>query len=269
MSACPAPPARPDPFRSDPHPTRDLGSLTFEINTLQPFVQPNQVILQLTEEEDQAITNLLKLHHQEPAESHETLIAPQIDLNPISYLSPKTMDSTSSDGACKPFCEDVKHQREAGLQNQFQQVRCWSDRELEAANTLLSRFRLMEKDESLVQNHNKSPAALPGPLPQQLHGSEPLPASVTADDTKKDTGFSFSSVRESEEPDCVHFVFEEGRNANNVHLPVHEEYLVSSLTLTMPSLSPNPKAKTLSDSEGDAVFVLLSLGDMEVLDIWK
>lgn len=144
-----------------------------------------------------------------------------------------------------------------------------SDRELEAASTLLSRFRLMEEDESWVQNHNKSSAALSGPLPYQLHGSEPLPASVTADDTKNDEGFRFSSVRESEEPDCVDFVFEEGRNADHVHLPVHEEYLVSSLTLTMPSLSPNSKAKTLSDSEGDAVFVLLSLGDVEALDILK
>lgn len=153
MSACPAPTPRPDPFRSGPHPTRDLGSLTLKISTLHPPVQPgSQVVLQLTQEEDQAITNLLKLHHQEPVHRDESLTAPQmdfsgVDLDPVPMLShPESTHSTSAEEVYKPSCSDVQHLREASMQSQLQQRRCWSDVELEAADTLLSRFNLTGED---------------------------------------------------------------------------------------------------------------------------
>lgn len=65
MSACEAPPNQPDPFSSGPHPTRDLGSPSWTTESHQPQAQLRRAILQLTAEEDQAVTNLLKLHHQE------------------------------------------------------------------------------------------------------------------------------------------------------------------------------------------------------------
>lgn len=67
MSACEAPPVRPDPFRSRPHPVTHLGGLTLKRDSLHPSPQPNLLILQLTQEEDDTVTNLLKLHHHEPA----------------------------------------------------------------------------------------------------------------------------------------------------------------------------------------------------------
>ncbi|AWO97592.1 putative histone deacetylase complex subunit SAP25 [Scophthalmus maximus] len=73
MSACLAPPSRPDPFRSGSHPTRDLGSTDWRLNHIRSSAQPSRAILQLTWEEDQAITNLLKLHQS--GESDETLAA--------------------------------------------------------------------------------------------------------------------------------------------------------------------------------------------------
>ncbi|XP_044040529.1 uncharacterized protein LOC122870422 isoform X2 [Siniperca chuatsi] len=287
MSACLAPPTRPDPFRSGPHPTRDLGSPTLTINTLHPPVQPSQVILQLTQEEDQAITNLLKLHHQEPIQRVETLTAPQMDLNPIPFLShPEPME------VYKPFCSDVQHPRGASLQDQLQQGRCWSDRELEAANTLSSHFSLMEKEKIRGQNHNKSAATLPDPLPYRRHedssintetqqGSETLPALITTDRTQNDIGYiSFTCVSEHGEPGCGDLGFVEGRSADDVHLPIGEEYLASSLPPRLPSRSSEAesrssvsgdfsevKERTLSDCEGDAVHVLLSLGDMGALAI--
>ncbi|XP_035531735.1 uncharacterized protein LOC118338530 [Morone saxatilis] len=251
MSACPAPPTRPDPFRSGPHPTRDLGDLTsFKINTLHPPVQPSRVVIQLTQEEDQAITNLLKLHHQEP------------------------LHSSSGLEVYKPFCSDVQHLSEASSQGQG---RCWSDTELEAANTLLSGFSLMEGDRIWSQNHNKSKVTQPDPLPYQRQRSETPPGAITAGCTQQN--ISFSCVRECGEPGWEDFVFLEGRNADNVHVQVCQEYLASPLP---PRLSSDRKPKSsssvsgdfsevkewmLSDSEGDAVHVLLNLRDMGVMDI--
>lgn len=232
MSACPAPPTCPDPFRSGPYPTRDLGSLTLKVNPLVPSVHPCRVVLQLSQEEDQAITNLLKLHHKEPLQSDETIIAPQMDLNPIPGLHhPEPVESTSAEEVYKP---DVQRSGEASFRDQLQQRRCWSNMELEAANTLLSRFSLTEKDNIRGQNHNKSAAALPDPLPYQSQGSG--------------------------EPGWGGFEFVHGRNADDVHMPVREEY--SSVSGDFSEV----KERTLSDSEGDAVHVLLSLGDMGALD---
>ncbi|XP_024143693.1 uncharacterized protein LOC112155896 [Oryzias melastigma] len=72
MSSCPAPPNHPDPFRSGPHPTRDLGSLTWTGCGPDTHLQPPRAIIQLSQEEDQAVTNLLKLHHQEATGSNYT-----------------------------------------------------------------------------------------------------------------------------------------------------------------------------------------------------
>lgn len=166
MSACPTPPACPDLFRSGPHPTRDLGSLTFKVNSFYPPVQPRRVVLQLTQDEDQAITNLLKLHHQEPLQSANTLIAPQMDLNRVLW-HPEPVDSTLAEGGCEPH---VQLSREAISWDRVQQGRCWSYVELEAADTLLGGFSSTEKDHRRSRSHNKS-AALPDPLPYQSQGS--------------------------------------------------------------------------------------------------
>ncbi|KAM6960376.1 uncharacterized protein LKV04_021942 [Tautogolabrus adspersus] len=126
MSPCPTPPVCPDPFRSRPHPTMELGSLTWKINVLHPSVQPNQLVLQLTQEEDQAVTNLLKLHHQEgPAHSEETTL-----------FHAGRLESTLADKGSENL-----HLTKASL---FGHEGRWSDIELEAANTLLSGFSLME-----------------------------------------------------------------------------------------------------------------------------
>ncbi|KAM7366285.1 hypothetical protein PAMP_015737 [Pampus punctatissimus] len=199
MSACFAPPNRPDPFRSGIHPTRDLGSSTWRIHTIHPTTQPRRVILQLTQEEDQAITNLLKLHHHEPLQRHEILTALNMDSSSSTEPLVDNMDTSSAcshsaEESDKLFNIDVQHLREAGLVSRFQQERHWSDTELEAADTLLSRFSLMEDDKLRVQTQQGS-------------------------------------------------------------------LLVQSGSNVFGDLSEVKKRK-LSDSEGDAVHVLLSLGDM-------
>ncbi|XP_073331764.1 uncharacterized protein [Pagrus major] len=242
MSACPAPPARPDPFRSGPHPTVDLGSLSFTINTLQHPVQPSRAIVQLTQEEDQATTNLLKLHHQEPTTPH------------MDFLQhPEPVDSTSAEKVYKPICSDAQHLREAGLRGWSQRGRCWSDIELEAAETLWSGFSLVEKDQIRGENYSESAETLPDHLQQQ--GTEILPASIT-DCTQK--VISCSHVRESGEPGWGDLGFVEGSYA--------EEYLALSLPPKSSSSVFGVKKPTLSDSEGDAVHVLLSLRDVTALE---
>ncbi|KAL6118566.1 uncharacterized protein ACO6RY_03348 [Pungitius sinensis] len=121
MSAFPAPPSRPDPFRSGAHPTRDLGSLSLRVNTAGPR---RVVVVQLTQEEDQAVTNLLKLHHQEeeePLRSGEALA-----------------------GAFGPLCSEVPRAGEAGW---LQRGEFWSVLELEAADTLVSGFGPAQREQ--------------------------------------------------------------------------------------------------------------------------
>ncbi|XP_054456998.1 uncharacterized protein LOC129093112 [Anoplopoma fimbria] len=287
MSAFPAPPTRPDPFRSGPHPIRDLGSLTFKVNALHLPVHPSRVVLQLTQEEDQAVTNLLKLHLQEePSHSDDTLTALHMDyssvcLNPISFFHPELMDTTTAEEVFNPLCCEVPYAREVSLQSQLQQGRCWSDTELEAANTLLSCFSLMEKDKILCENHNKSALKPPDPLLYQNHndsstntetqqGSETFPALITADCAQNNVG-SFSCAREHGEPGWGDLGFVQVKNADDVHRPVSESTLSSDLKTNGRSSSSGGFSEvnkwTLSDSEGDAVHVLLSLGDMGALDI--
>ncbi|XP_032367225.1 uncharacterized protein LOC116686341 isoform X2 [Etheostoma spectabile] len=273
MSACPAPPTRPDPFRSEAHPTRDLGNLTLKRKTIHPPVQSSRVILQLTQEEDQAITNLLKLHHQQPIQSDKTLAALQmvsssVELNPISFLHPDLMDSTSAEEVYKPFCSDEQYSRQQG--------KSWSDLELEAANALLS--CLME-EEIWGQNHSKSALTLSDPLLFQHHkdssirtetpkGSESFSA-LTVDCTQNNTDhIGFSCARDYREPGWGGFGFVMGRS--DVHLPVCESSMSSDSKAKNTSGAFGNfleiKERMLSDSEGDAVEVLLSLRDMGALD---
>ncbi|XP_042368614.1 uncharacterized protein LOC121962424 [Plectropomus leopardus] len=277
MSACLAPPARPDLFRSASHPTRDLGSLTFRINTLHVAAHPNRVILQLTQEEDQALTHLLKLHHQEPLQSDESLGAPPTDLNPILFLHSEPMDP--AERVCESFWSDVQHQREASLQNQVQQGRCWSDSELEAANTLMSRFSLMEEDKIWGQNHDKSAVTLSDAVPYQCHEDssistesqqsfETLPASITHACAQNNIGYiDFCRARTKGRQDLGDFGFLDGRSAGG-RLPVQSSPSSNSKCRSSAAGDfPEVKEQMLSESEEDAVNVLLSLGEMEALDV--
>lgn len=128
MSTCISTPIHADPFRSALHHSRDLGSSTVKVNPLVvPPAQLCQVVVQLTKDEDQAITNLLKLHYQEPPPCSETT---DTSLKyPLS--SPVQHQSTDPDSGVLEATE----------------ARCWSVQEIEAAN-ILSRFGLMQKEQN-------------------------------------------------------------------------------------------------------------------------
>ncbi|KAG7243419.1 hypothetical protein INR49_011876 [Caranx melampygus] len=177
MSACLAPPNRPDPFRSGPHPIRNLGCPAWTTTPTYSPVQPSRAVVQLTQEEDQAVTNLLKLHHQEPRQSGETLTAaqgdgdagPPGDLNPCIFRShSKPTFPTSAEEVHKGVCGDFTHPNKAGSGDHLQQGRCWSHVELEAADTLLSGFRIWD------QCHGKSAEMLPDPPPDQHNKDLPV-----------------------------------------------------------------------------------------------
>lgn len=128
MSTCIAPPIRADPFRSARHHSRDLGSSTVKVNPLVvPPAHLCQVVVQLTQDEDQAITNLLKLRHQELPPRNDTM-----DSSPKYLLSSLVQHQSTDHGS-------------GALQSR--EARCWSVQEIEAANTL-SRFGLMEKHQT-------------------------------------------------------------------------------------------------------------------------
>ncbi|KAL3046380.1 hypothetical protein OYC64_004398 [Pagothenia borchgrevinki] len=254
MSPCPAPPPCPDPFKFGPNPTRNLGHLTLEINNLQPAVQKGQVVLQLTQEEDQAITNLLKLHYQEePLQMDETL-TDFTSVNPNSFCHPETIDFTAAEEVSNPFLSDPQYPRET---IEFQQGRCWSETELDAANTLLSCSRLVE--EEIIQGHNKSSVTLPHPLLHLRHEdssrssesqqvSETFPAFITTDCAKEDWGDLEEGRNDDDDDDEVHLLessLSSGSKAGRG--------LGTSVEFT--------KVKDMLDSEGEAVHVLLSLGD--------
>ncbi|XP_068443953.1 uncharacterized protein [Clinocottus analis] len=242
MSAFPAPPTRPDPFRSGPHPSRDLGSLTFTVKTLHIPVQPRQVVLQLTQEEDQAITNLLKLHHQE---------------EPLHW--------GSAEGVFKPLCNDVPSEREASLQSQLQQRRCWSDTELEAAHTLSNGFRLMEEDNISSLNYYKPAATRPDP-PLYQHPEESSTNTESQHKAQYNVSYiDFSCAMEYGETGSGDLGFVV-KKVVDVHLPARESSL-SSDSKTNRGSSASEVKWTLSDSEGEAVGVLLSLGDADALAI--
>uniref|UniRef100_UPI0037E7FA49 uncharacterized protein n=1 Tax=Semicossyphus pulcher TaxID=241346 RepID=UPI0037E7FA49 len=212
MSTCPAPPPRPDPFRCGPHPTLDLGSLTLKTNNLRPPAQPGRLVLQLTQEEDQAVTNLLKLHHQELEHSDETVL-----------VHPERSEAAP---AFKPL---VQRPREGGNQGR------WSDTELEAADTLLCGFSLREEEKICCQKLNKLEATLPDRLQHPHQGCE-----------------AEQTVLETWNPSSVS--------------AAAGDFLIKSRSSVSGGL-PEVKKRTLSDPEGDAVRVLLSLGDTGALDV--
>lgn len=206
MSACLAPPNRPDPFRSGPHPTRDLGSPTWRTQTIHPQVQPRRVVLQLTQEEDQAVTNLLKLHHQ------------MDDSNLSLFLShPCAKDAE----------EGYKPARGALMEGMV-----WSDAELEVADTLSSQLKINYVDLLKAQNRNETAKTPPGPLlcpGPQTH----------------------------QEPEALLAL---GSNA----FPLKTSPVIKSKVSVFEGFM-EAKEQRLSDLEGDAVDVLLSLMDVDIV----
>lgn len=186
MSPCLAAPNRPDPFLLGQYPTRDLGSPTWRIH---PQVQSRRAIIQLTQEEDQAITNLLKLHHQEALQHHDLITAVHPDfsnaINPLPFLTDPTLqDSSTAEEAPKPACINGQYQWE------LQQRRGWSDSELEAANTLLGGFNQDQGDFLRTPDQYKMETTGPDTLlcqkTEMQQDSETLSGSVTCDSLKCD-----------------------------------------------------------------------------------
>lgn len=248
MSACVSPPNHPDPFRSERHSIRDLGSSTLRAQ-IHSTTQPCWVVLQLTQEEDEAITNLLKLHHHEPLQRDESLTA--LGAEPLDYNRDIKSgcghpDSTSAEESDEFFYSDVEHPREAGLVSELQKERCWSDMELEAADTLLSHFSLMEEDRLEIQTQQ---------------GSEASPMLIpAAHSAPNHTGYVSSSCVK-EDGRWMEFMSVESRNTDQLHEEYQTSLLVKSRSSVFGELSV-VKGGKLTESEGDAVHVLLSLGDV-------
>ncbi|XP_026209046.1 uncharacterized protein LOC113157670 [Anabas testudineus] len=172
MSATLAPPNHPDPFRSGPYPTRDLGSSTWRMPTRYRRVQPSHFVLQLTQEEDRAITNLLKLHHQSPIPSAETLSAAQMGFSNVAGSQQDSNSRLFLQGPAdltpvyRPLGSDGRCPREV------EQRRGWSDAELEVADTLLSCFILSDDDKIWGQNNHEESGGFPEVRGQTLSDSE-------------------------------------------------------------------------------------------------
>lgn len=218
MSPGLATPNSPDLFRSGPYPIRDLGSTSWSVQSHHRPVHPRQVIVQLSQEEDQAITNLLKLYNQSPLEG------------PESFSSAKLAFSSAAgpplDFNCRLFHQTSPHHTDV------QQRQAWSDSELEAANTLLSRFIVTQDNKLREQNDHKSVETSLGFLPDQRSGPQTRHASVTSPPAQETTGFCCTGQQEDTGwQDVVSAVAEE-------------------------------RGWALSDSEGDTVHVLLSLAEM-------
>ncbi|XP_062240525.1 uncharacterized protein LOC133950291 [Platichthys flesus] len=134
MSSCVNPSNRPDPFSLGPHPTRELGRLDWNMNPIRLPVKTSQAIIQLTPEEDQAVTHLLKLRYQE--------------------FGPD--DETPTKEVYQPSSRDGKHQSQEDLGNKPQAGIHWSETELEAAETLLN-FYSWTKQSGLSASRNHPP----------------------------------------------------------------------------------------------------------------
>ncbi|XP_023688295.2 uncharacterized protein [Paramormyrops kingsleyae] len=131
MSASITPPIRADPFRTEPRLIRDLGSQVWawdhlcapQTSTLGPTLRPRREVIQLSAEEDQAITNLLKLRHDSISEpNHET---------PCQLRWSPAMPANQEDDASID-CIPQMTMTSKGQSGQ------WSDTELEAADILLT-----------------------------------------------------------------------------------------------------------------------------------
>ncbi|KAE8279109.1 hypothetical protein D5F01_LYC22695 [Larimichthys crocea] len=120
-------------------------------------------------------------------------------LHPIIPAEFYYIDPTESSGRRNP-----------NFVTELTQGRCWSDVELDAANTLLSRFCLMEEVNIWSHDDNKTATTIPDPLPHQRQGSG-------TDFTQHNIDYvSFSCVGESGEQGWRDFVFAEGMDADDV-----------------------------------------------------
>ncbi|XP_035503401.2 uncharacterized protein LOC118318137 isoform X2 [Scophthalmus maximus] len=258
MSACLAPPSRPDPFRSGSHPTRDLGSTDWRLNHIRSSAQPSRAILQLTWEEDQAITNLLKLHQS--GESDETLAAAPVNVNACFYQShPSPTVSTIAEELYKPFFSGGQRPRTAILGNQSQQGKCWSVEELEAADTLLSCSIVRGEDRIWARFHQESAVTLPYRRPhwdnkelamsnETQPGTETLTALRSTDSTPSGTGhIRFTRASQN------------GAAGRGGFSSVEDQSVSGEFS--------EASGQVLSDMEGDAVRALLSFGDRGTLNI--
>ncbi|KAG7496191.1 hypothetical protein JOB18_013864 [Solea senegalensis] len=241
MSACLAPPNRPDPFRSGSHPTRDLGGSEWVENPISTPVQPSCYVVQLTQEEDQVITNLLKLHHKELGQIDET----QMEFDGAEE-SPVNITASFSHSHCQPVIltslSDEEHRhKDLGLQSKLQQGRRWSDAELEAADTLLSCCCVEEEDQ-------ERGVMLPLPLPSQ-HNEDLVKSTEIQPGSETLTTFEASNFTQNDT--CI----------NENREPIWRNFR------SVEDISVSKVKQMLSDSEGDALCVLLSLGDVATLNI--
>lgn len=169
--------------------------------------QPRRAVLELTQEEDQAVTNLLGLHYQSSLSDEEDLYGatgPPQGLTSQWFQNPEHVASVR-----KPLCGDA------------QQRMGWSDTEREAADTLSSGFSLWG------QNEQKPVASCGDGLPHQ--------SQVDLSVGQNDPGWLKD-------------------------VPADDDGLVRGA-------SPAQRVSTRSDSERDAVGVLLSLADRRTVDV--
>lgn len=126
-----------------------------------------------------------------------------------------------------------------------QQGRCWSHVELEAADTLLTGFRIWD------QCHGKSAEMLPDPPPDQ-HGKD-LPVGTKNQQEQEAEPSLKASLSDT---DTSHIgLTGPGEDGGQVHM---DEGPSGDF--------PEVTERVLSDLEGDAVHVLLSLADIGPLD---
>ncbi|XP_015234981.1 PREDICTED: uncharacterized protein LOC107087757 [Cyprinodon variegatus] len=223
MSACVAPPNHPDPFRAGPHPIYNLGTPDWSTGSIRPRVQPRFVIIQLSQQEDQVITDLLTLHHQEAPQSKECISAAHIAFPAALKSNPGDLN-TSLEEANKVICTDAPEEGQS-----------WSDAEYEAANTLLSSFNLV--DDYLIPNRITPPDHLRFQTSEAELEYQSLSPLVTCD--------------RSENGSCM----ERNSEIRSDTGPSEPE---KSFLSKMEGRSEEPM---LMDLERDAVQVLLSLGE--------
>ncbi|MED6259939.1 hypothetical protein ATANTOWER_017964 [Ataeniobius toweri] len=235
MSACVATPNRPDLFRAGPYPINNLGSPSWKIQSIPP------VVIQLTQQEDQAITNLLKLHHQEALQSKERIIPGHTDFPGAVMSNPRHFNTASLDGATKVICNDALE--EGGK---------WSEAEYDAANTLLSSFNQM--DDHLIGET----ATLPDQLLSQNSETElerqsfsPLVTCYCSQNGSciQDNG----EIRSEEDMVTCPPVFKSKREPGNLQLKTES----------------GSEERTLTDLEGDAMQVLLGLGEVITFNVMQ
>ncbi|KAJ0055532.1 hypothetical protein NL108_005381 [Boleophthalmus pectinirostris] len=140
MSACLAPPNHSDPFRTGQHHIRNLGCSSWEMGPIPPPVNRMRVVLQLTQEEDQTITNLLKLHHGEEKLFQSEVETLQVDSEFIH--APHNTSAQANEQMNRHFAR-------SRVDSLGKLRKLWSDKELEVANTLLTHFSATSEGNSV------------------------------------------------------------------------------------------------------------------------